>query len=216
MSIIADSPNNTYHQHTMTQHVNTDAKTTRAFHGNQSVKDKYLARVRAHREADNLTQGVGWENGKGCAIGCTLENYSHDAYPMELGLPVWLAHLEDHIFEALPKEEAMLWPEQFLSAIPIGYDAWNAMRDEFQLFWLKHNIESVAGDYAVVAPIKAVITLLQQAVNGNEPESAAWSAAESAAWSAAESAARSAAESAARSESLLKRDWLIARLKGGN
>lgn len=28
-------------------------------------------------EADNIIRGTGWEDGKGCAIGCTLEKYDH-------------------------------------------------------------------------------------------------------------------------------------------
>ena len=62
------------------------------------VKEKYLSRVVAHRKADNIIQGLGWEEGRGCAVGCTLENYDHWRYPIELGLPEWLAHLEDRIF----------------------------------------------------------------------------------------------------------------------
>jgi len=57
-----------------------------AYHGKQQIKDKYLSRVKAHREADALTQGVAWENGKGCAVGCTLESYDHELYETELGL----------------------------------------------------------------------------------------------------------------------------------
>lgn len=36
-----------------------------AYHGKQEVKDLYLSRVRAHREADELIHGIGWEDGKG-------------------------------------------------------------------------------------------------------------------------------------------------------
>src|ERR1700750_491921 len=77
-----------------------------AYHGQQSIKDKYLARVRAHRAADELVQGIGWENGKGCAVGCTLESYEHRRYPIELGIPLHLAHLEDALFERQTPEDA--------------------------------------------------------------------------------------------------------------
>ncbi len=91
-----------------------------SFHGKQEIKDKYLARVIKHRELDNIIQGTGWKNGKGCAVGCTLENYDHSRYPIELGLPEWLARLEDKIFEELNKEKALIWPERFLASIPVG------------------------------------------------------------------------------------------------
>ena len=95
---------------------------TNAFHGDPAIKAKYLARVRAHREADNLVQGTGWENGKGCAIGCILEDYNHELFPSELGLPVWLAYLTDKIFEGLSSQDSQYFPEQLLAAIPEGAD----------------------------------------------------------------------------------------------
>ncbi len=93
-----------------------------SFHNDPAVKQKYIDRVTAHAAADRLIQGTGWERGKGCAIGCTLEAYDHSRYPVELGLPEWLAHLEDRIFEALPTERAMHWPSEFLAAVPVGVD----------------------------------------------------------------------------------------------
>ena len=38
----------------------------KTFHGEQSVKDKYIKRVKAHAKADEIVQGSYWENGKGC------------------------------------------------------------------------------------------------------------------------------------------------------
>lgn len=35
----------------------------KAFHGDPAIKRKYLDRVRAHRAADNLIRGVGWDGG---------------------------------------------------------------------------------------------------------------------------------------------------------
>jgi hypothetical protein len=60
-----------------------------SFHNDPAIKAKYIARTEAHRAADNLIRGTGWENGKGCAVGCTLENYDHSQYPIELGIPAW-------------------------------------------------------------------------------------------------------------------------------
>jgi len=99
----------------------------RAYHGDPAIKAKYIARIRAHRAAEHLTQGIGWSDDdptqiRGCAVGCTLESYDHSRYPIELGLPEWLAYLEDSIFEGLPAEEAQAWPESFLGAIQPGVD----------------------------------------------------------------------------------------------
>jgi len=93
-----------------------------AYHNNPKIKEKYLARVRAHVKADQLVHGQYWEDGKGCAVGCTIHSGYHQAYEIELGIPRILAHLEDRIFESLPNGQAQQWPEQFLQAIPVGAD----------------------------------------------------------------------------------------------
>ena len=58
-----------------------------AFHNKQSVKDKYLKRVKAHYEADQIIHGIYWENGKGCAVGCTIEGSDHSKYETVIGNP---------------------------------------------------------------------------------------------------------------------------------
>jgi hypothetical protein len=93
-----------------------------AFHGQQAIKDKYLARVRAHKLADEIVHGKYWSNGKGCAVGCTIHSGDHSAYETELGIPRILARLEDGIFESLSNGRAVEWPEQFLNASKVGAD----------------------------------------------------------------------------------------------
>lgn len=94
-----------------------------AYHGDPAIKAKYLARVAAHRTADELLQGHGyWRDGKGCAVGCTIHGANHVAYEVELGIPQALACLEDVIFEGLEAKDAHTWPERFLSAITPGTD----------------------------------------------------------------------------------------------
>jgi hypothetical protein len=194
-----------------------------SFHNDDSIKQKYLDRVRKHRELDNIIQGTGWEDGKGCAVGCTLENYDHSSYPIELGLPKWIAHLEDRIFEGLPGEEAMFWPEQFLSAIPVGMDvepikhqlAIRRMNRLIDLQTRNINDDNSGLLKQVIIAINAVKKCHETELLSNtcsiDWESASWaarSAASSAArsdswaaWSAARSAASSAAWSAASSAS---------------
>jgi hypothetical protein len=93
-----------------------------AFHGDPAIKEKYLARVRAHAAADEIIHGKYWEGGKGCAVGCTIHSGDHKAYEVELGIPMILAKLEDNIFESLANSRSKLWPEQFLVAPRVGAD----------------------------------------------------------------------------------------------
>ena len=96
-----------------------------SYHNDPAVKQKYIARFATHRAADEVTQGLGFENGRGCFVGCTLDNYNHSRFPVELGWPEWLARLADCIFEGLSKEEAPQFGTDLLEAVPIGFDLSN-------------------------------------------------------------------------------------------
>lgn len=93
-----------------------------AFHNDSSVKERYLSRVRVHAAADEIIRGRYWENGKGCAVGCTIHGDSHQAYEDELGIPRAIARLEDRIFEGMTNEVAIKFPAAFLEAVNIGAD----------------------------------------------------------------------------------------------
>ena len=194
-----------------------------AFHNSEEIKKRYLSRVAAHRKADELVRGIGWENGKGCAVGCTLEDYDHSKYESELGIPEWLARVEDCLFEGMSESKSHTWPEKFLSAIPVGADL-GPIKSKFICILLQHSIQSMkAAKYdaekfpyvkaAIDGSISAVEVMIRAQTDGGiEAARSAWSAAEPAAasaarsaWSAARSVARSArsaaqsARSAARS-----------------
>jgi hypothetical protein len=93
-----------------------------SFHSDPSIKSNYLARVAGHADADEIVKGRYWENGKGCAVGCTIHGEAHESFERELGIPRMLAWLEDVIFEGLPNRFAKTWPERFLSSIVPGRD----------------------------------------------------------------------------------------------
>ncbi len=168
-----------------------------AFHNDIEVKEKYVNRVKAHAKADNLIQGTGWANGKGCAIGCTLESFDHSAYPTELGLPEWLARLEDRLFEGMENKDAMKFPLDFLEAIPVGVDL-EPVKWKFCSYLCSENLSILENcdidkdlKSQISDSIKTIKSLHDNAAKTGgwyEPEAAvAWSAsaaASSAAWSA--------------------------------
>ena len=179
------------------------------FHGNQEVKDTYISRIKDHMKADAIIQGTGYENGKGCAVGCTLENYDHTRYPIELGLPIWLAHLQDEVFEGLSEKESKTFPLEFLEAIPVGIE-WT---EEDQLRRMRLDLDRQRlevllktqrklhpnDDFGVIQVLEEVISLQKEYCTEYEK----WLAANSAAKSAARSAASLAASLAARSAASL-------------
>jgi len=169
-----------------------------SFHGDDAIKQKYLARVRAHAAADEIVKGVYWQGGKGCAVGCTIHSENHAAYQEELGLPEWLARLEDTLFESLPNDLAKTFPERFLIAIPVGKDLAH-VRWRFSLYLLEENtllIESLQIDCGVKTKVLAAIGYASE-VNRNAIASGVWDA-------AAASMARVAARAA---------EWSVVRAK---
>lgn len=152
----------------------------RAFHGHPAIKAKYLARVRAHRAADELIRGTGWDGHRGCAVGCTLDRYDHAAYETELGIPAVIAHLEDAIFEGLPLDQAMEWPERFLAAIKPGTDL-SFVSAHFFVWLLETELAKWSTQQS-----RAVVALYLRRIAGDEPTTHEWAAAAWAAWAAAE------------------------------
>lgn len=148
----------------------------RAFHNDPAVKQKYVNRVLAHKEADEIVQGVYWENGKGCAVGCTLHRGSdvHFDYPEYLGIPTIIAFAEDQIFERLRPNEAKSFPLQFLQAIPVGADL--SLVDVHLALWMiddeKHGIvNGMRDDY--LPHVSVIVNLLKRSLLGEtnwEPE----------------------------------------------
>lgn len=162
-----------------------------AFHGTPAIKARYLARVRAHRAADEIVRGVYWSNGRGCAVGCTIHGSDHAAYERELGIPMALARLEDTIHEMLPVGLYQEWPERFLGAIEPGQDL---SRVSWQ--WLHWLVTGSAFDHPLVAAaVRQCADAIEPATRGGAAAADA-DVAEAAAWAAW--AARAAPASAQR------------------
>jgi hypothetical protein len=174
----------------------------KAYHNNESVKQFYLDRVAAHEAADEVVQGLYWENGKGCAVGCTIHSDQHSDYPELLGVPEELARLQDAIFEGLSPERARTFPREFLTAINVGADL-SKVGNRFMVWLLidpDHGVVRYADERGADA-IRAVAALHERVAEGDTVTDAAWTAARETAWTAARAAwdaAWYAAEAAAR------------------
>ena len=113
-----------------------------SFHGKQEIKNQKVNQLELHYQADEIIQGTYWQNGKGCAVGCTVHSSKHKAYETEMGIPMILARLEDKIFEGLPNNKAKEFPLRFIKAIPIGVDLSNVWR-KFMIWLLIDEKEGV-------------------------------------------------------------------------
>ncbi len=175
------------------------------------LKSDFIEQIKWHQDQDKIIQGTYGEGSNGdfkaCAVGCSIHSLgrmqgkkfqtdNHKLYESELGIPEWLAMLEDTIFEGLPIDDAKAWPLRFSEAVPVGVDL-DPIKWQFCAFVLSRNIERVLTlkiddslKETVVSAIRQVLHVHETALNtGVWNESAAWSAesaqsAQSAAWAA--------------------------------
>lgn len=176
----------------------------KAFHNDQAIKDKYLERLKAHYKADEIIKGTYWEEGKGCAVGCTIHGYDHQLYETELGIPEWLARFEDTIFEGLENSLAKEWPIRFLESIKTGCDL-ESIKIPFLIYIVESTLINFNHDEfpAVKKAIDNILLLLKTNPEDKDSLMEARRAA-NAAHAAAHAAAISAAAYAAKEDAYEK------------
>jgi len=138
-----------------------------SFHGRHEVKKKFVDRVRAHRLAGETTKDYDRKNVNGGAVGCTLHSDNHWAYEDELGIPNQLACIEDELFFSLANDQAQLFPEQFLEAIPVGADLFPAAW-QFMLFALLDENQGMIALGQHEAAIRQAADFYRRALEGVE------------------------------------------------
>ncbi|MCI0536105.1 MAG: hypothetical protein L0Z50_12845 [Verrucomicrobiales bacterium] len=176
-----------------------------AYFGDAALKADLIEEIRSHREHDQIVKGhYGRMNSRwtGCAIGCSIRSLNlrrgldlptndHRIYETHLGIPQVVAQLEDAIFEGLPDDRYLHWPEQVAAAIRPGADL-SSVWPKFAL-WLFTDSRLLFITDINQAAIKEVADLYAQWVAGKEPSAEAWRAADVAAAAAADAAAVAAA-----------------------
>jgi hypothetical protein len=174
------------------------------------LRDAVVERVREHQRLDQIAQQVYWDGSKGCAIGCVLHSGEHMAFEQQLGLPVFLAYLDEHIFEKLPLEEAKGWPLRFIEAVPVGVDL-ELVFPRF-MHWLLSDPDGVRqyADARTVPIMDTIVAMYARRIEGIPFDVAAAWAAGDAAWAAAVAAAGDAARAAGDAA------WAAARAAAGD
>jgi hypothetical protein len=174
-----------------------------AFTETEVSKDQLIASLTAHAEADRFIKGTYWQNGKGCAVGCSLRDFrpketgNHGLYEPLFGIPRILARLEDGIFENLPDNLSKEWPLRFANAVKPGSDL-SMVWPKFMLWLLRDNLPKFAAkDERALKAVNTVGDLYDAWLGGNKPSAKDFeAAADATAYSAAYSAAAAAADAA--------------------
>src|ERR1700752_398285 len=179
--------------------------TIKTFHGDPELKTKLLVRIGGHEQADAIVQGS-YETWNGdvhrCAVGCSLRDLAdrenppsdwHQAMEDVLGIPVWLAHLEDRVFEGLSSEDAKAWPRRFSEALPVGTNL-DGLNDRLAVRRLRGECVPLSGTWPESSRVQVVAAIEQciAALEGKGDRAAATSARSARSASSAESAAESA------------------------
>ena len=175
-----------------------------SFHGSKIIKDIYISRIKAHMEADEIVQGTGWDGKKGCAVGCTLDNYNVSRYPIEIGIPKWLGKVQDTIHEGLTVYLSKKWPLNFLESIPVGVDL-EQVKNPFLIMVLESTLKNFDNElfHDVLESINNVIELFKNNISSDSEEwnfaaaASAASEAKAGAWAAEAAAAGAWAAAAA-------------------
>jgi hypothetical protein len=182
-----------------------------AFKGDKKLKKMLLDEIVRHRKADLLRQGSYKTKIDGkfrfCAVGCAIEtlnlklgkdysNNDHNAYETELEIPRTLAYLEDKIFERLPRGKAMMWPEHFFAAIPVGADL--SLVVPKLMLWIMDDVKKYAKKSPqILKAIQTVRELYRRKIKGEIITDEEWNSACRNAADAAYAAAAAAAAYAA-------------------
>lgn len=129
--------------------------------------EEVRARIAAHRAADEIIQGFGWDAGKGCAIGFSLDHYSHGEYARVLGVSLEVAKIVDTIHEGLLLSLALDWPGRVAEALRPGADTTH-VGTRFAVWLLR---EERPSDDA-----ERVACLYERCLVGDEPTHDEWKA----------------------------------------
>lgn len=157
-----------------------------SYHNDENLKKLIVCEMRKHQEQDQLVKDTYCreEGGKfkGCAVGCAIDsinialgkryrNSDHKVFEVALGIPEWLAHIQDYLFEHLPIGDNSQFAVDFLEAIPVGVNL-DPVKWKFCFFLMRENIERVLSFSCMpgmireksLSAIRAVIALHEKAI----------------------------------------------------
>lgn len=178
-----------------------------AWHNNADLKAVVLDRMIAHREDDEIVQGIYQETDpllasgyRGCLIGCTLPKIEnrwslndtwHELVETHYGIPVAVAYLLDYAFESLFYPDHAAFAVASIEAIPVGADL-AQVPDLFALDLLAEAAKTL--NPQAQAATSTVAELVRRHMTGDEPTEEQWSESFNKASELRASVAREAAE----------------------
>lgn len=154
------------------------------------MTETFLQMAERHRAADMLMQGdFEMHDGKACSVGCFNHDLGSEADDFAAlakfsGYPEWTHHLQEAVFENLPKDASKNWHVDFARACE-GVTDWVAVYHQTMIAALEIALPHDKSGY-----VQRVIDLHKQ---GPEVTQDQWTAARAAARDSARAAADAAA-----------------------
>lgn len=149
------------------------------FDGDPVLKDRYLDRLRRHIDAGDFRFAPAWEDGKGSALGCTIEAGDIDVYAEQLGVPAALAMVLDSLVNSQPPgpmfRHATDFALRWLTMLPVGVDL-SPIPGTITCDLLDHPllIETTQGHPSIEGARRTVIDLHRSALEGREIARTLW------------------------------------------
>ncbi|MHB1950153.1 MAG: hypothetical protein ACYCQK_01610 [Acidiferrobacteraceae bacterium] len=181
-----------------------------AWHGEPGLKAAALERLREHRRMDQIVQGLYYDRGRGCQLGClTHQNEdTHAAAERLFGIEQSIGYWLEMVFERLPHEDCAQWVLDSAQAIPVGADM--RLCRYALCAWLLGESELLPPSERAKDHVRNVRILNERAARGDIAPEAEWAAARAAAAAAWAPEARSAAARAWAARAAWASAWAAA------
>src|ERR1700677_3900193 len=158
-----------------------------SFNNDPNLKAAIVAGIEAHEAADEIVHGTYWANGKGCAVGCTLNAFAkatgrdfkhygdHVVYDEIFGSGGRIiAKLEDRIFEGTSNGFAKTWPARLMRSVPVGRDL-SVVWPRFALWLLTEELAPISAKHPKSrAALADVGALYREWCEGTKPSIERW------------------------------------------
>lgn len=129
-----------------------------SYHNDSNFKDMVVGFMKDHQLLDDIIKGSYGETEygkefKGCAVGCTINSINkalgksydtnnHKVFEESMGIPTWLAAIQEEFFEVLPCGHDSQFAIEFLESIPVGVNL-DIIQWKFYSFIIIESIEAI-------------------------------------------------------------------------
>jgi hypothetical protein len=150
------------------------------FHNDPVQQLKYVSMYRDARESNHLMRGdyFNKKTQQGCLVGIPTHGSKHEQLSKESGIPLWLIHMGEAIFEGSSTRKYEYWPESLFSTIPIGVSEEELLivKHKVILFQLQHICQNT-DEPLVKNSISSIVKLHERSLIGDMPSLIEWDSA---------------------------------------